>query len=341
MLNQVYRLVSPRQIETQTVNENLGTDDIIVRPTYLSVCHADQRYFTGQRPPQVLSKKLPMALIHEAIGTVVRDPQGIFKVGDTVAMIPDTPFEKDPIIRENYLPTTKFRSSGYDGFMQEYVYLRRDRAVKVPDDFNLEMSAFLEMVSVGVRALMQLKETMDADDQSLGIWGDGNLGYITAVLAKSIFPDTKLYIFGRHQEKLAYFSFADETYVVDSIPDDLTISQAIECTGGAGSAIAIDQIINHIKPMGTAILMGVTEEPVDINTRDVLAKGLILQGTSRSGREDFEKAIEILSASPEAQSYLQNLIGITKTVTTIPEIIDFFDMDLANSWGKAVMHWKV
>jgi len=41
MLNQVYRLVSARQFEVQTVTETLTPSDIIIRPKYLSVCHAD------------------------------------------------------------------------------------------------------------------------------------------------------------------------------------------------------------------------------------------------------------------------------------------------------------
>ncbi|MGB4921459.1 MAG: alcohol dehydrogenase catalytic domain-containing protein, partial [Enterococcus aquimarinus] len=73
MLNQVYRLVSPRQFESITVNEELNADTIIVRPLYLSICHADQRYFTGRRDKQVLAEKLPMALIHEGIGEVIFD----------------------------------------------------------------------------------------------------------------------------------------------------------------------------------------------------------------------------------------------------------------------------
>ena len=77
MLNQVYRLVSPRQFESITVNEELNADTIIVRPLYLSICHADQRYFTGRRDKQVLAEKLPMALIHEGIGEVIFDNQDV------------------------------------------------------------------------------------------------------------------------------------------------------------------------------------------------------------------------------------------------------------------------
>ena len=41
--------------------------------------------------------------------------------------------------------------------------------------------------------------------------------------------------------------------------------------------------------------MGVSEYKVNINTHDILEKGLTLIGSSHSGRIDFEKAIEMLS----------------------------------------------
>ena len=102
---------------------------MVVRPTHLSICHADQRYYQGSRPAEILAKKLPMALIHEGIGDVVYDPLGEFKPGELVVMIPNTPVEKDEIIGENYLRSSKFRASGFDGFMQDNVALDRDRVL--------------------------------------------------------------------------------------------------------------------------------------------------------------------------------------------------------------------
>nr|WP_246766993.1 alcohol dehydrogenase catalytic domain-containing protein [Lactiplantibacillus plantarum] len=100
MLNQVYRLVSPRQFEVETVAEEVDADDLIVRPKFLSICHADTRYFFGQRSQAALRAKLPMALIHEAVGEVVYDPRNEYKPGTLVAMVPNTPVKKDSIIQE-------------------------------------------------------------------------------------------------------------------------------------------------------------------------------------------------------------------------------------------------
>ena len=103
MLNAVYQLKRPRQFELVYKDITFDKEHAIVRPTHLSICNADQRYYQGTRPEEVLKKKLPMALIHEGIGQVIYDPSGEFQVGDQVVMIPNLPCETDPVIAENYL----------------------------------------------------------------------------------------------------------------------------------------------------------------------------------------------------------------------------------------------
>ena len=154
MLNTVYQLVAPRKFEVTYENIGLQDDDIIVRPTHLSICNADQRYYQGLREEHVLRQKLPMALIHEGIGVVLRDPSGEFEPGEEVVMIPNTPVEEDEFIAENYLRSSKFRASGFNGFMQEYVKIRKDRLVRLPQGINKEVAAFTEIVSVSVHAMV-------------------------------------------------------------------------------------------------------------------------------------------------------------------------------------------
>ena len=59
MINQIYQLVAPRQFEITYRNENIKSNKVIVRPLYLSICSADQRYYTGKRDERVLNTKLP------------------------------------------------------------------------------------------------------------------------------------------------------------------------------------------------------------------------------------------------------------------------------------------
>lgn len=340
MLNTVYRLVAPRRFEVAFNDIDLNGEDVVVRPTHLSICHADQRYYQGSRPQEILDKKLPMALIHEGIGEVVYDKLGEFKPGELVVMIPNTPMEKDDIIGENYLRTSKFRASGFDGFMQDNVAMRRDRLVRLPQDIDREVAAFTEIVTVSVQSLNRFKRFTHDRKDVVGIWGDGNLGYITAIFFRYMFPDTKLLIFGTDREKLNTFSFADETYLVWDVPEGVEIDHAIECVGSEPSQKAISQIIDLIRPEGTISLLGVSEFPIPINTRMVLEKGLHIYGSSRSSREDFETTVRLYEEHPEILGYLSNIVGAVVEVHSIKDMTKAFELDLHKMMGKTIMVWK-
>ena len=60
MINIVYRLKSPKFFE-EAIDE-IELDGVIVRPTYLSICQADQRYYQGSRPAEMESLKLGIKL---------------------------------------------------------------------------------------------------------------------------------------------------------------------------------------------------------------------------------------------------------------------------------------
>lgn len=340
MLNTVYRLTQPRKIEIEFSEIDIFSSDVIVRPRYLSICHADQRYFQGNRDAKVLAQKLPMALIHEATGEVVHDPSGTFKPGDKVVMIPNTPTEKDDIIAENYLRSSKFRASGFDGFMQEYVQMPADRLVLLPDDIDPTVAAFTEIVSVSVHAISRFDKIAHSRREIIGIWGDGILSYITSLFFKKMYPESKIYVFGIVPKKLADFTFVDETFLTTQIPEGLKIDHAFECVGGNASQIAINQIIDYINPEGTISILGVSEYPVPINTRMVLEKGLRIFGSSRSGREDFRKTVELYEKHPDIVERLGRMVGQVKPVRNIKDIMEAFDFDIQNPFGKTVMKWE-
>lgn len=341
MINQVYRLVSPRQFEVVYKDKTINSDKIVVRPTHLSICAADQRYYTGSRGEDVLKKKLPMALIHEGVGEIVYDSSGQYKTGTKVVMVPNTPVEKDDYIAENYLRSSKFRSSGYDGFMQDYVFLDRDRVVELPSDINMDVVAFTELVSVAVHAIRRLEIKAHTKKETFGVWGDGNLGFITTLLIKKLYPDSRVIIFGKTDYKLNHFSFVDDAIKIDEIPRNLSVDHAIECAGGKGSQYAINQIIDYIEPEGTISLLGVSEHPIEVNTRMVLEKGLTLIGSSRSGTADFQKTVSIYKNHPEILDYLGALVGEIIEVTKINDMVSAFETDLSSSWGKTILRWKV
>lgn len=339
MINTIYRLSSPRRFEIDFEDISFS-ENCIVRPTHLSICNADQRYYQGTRDAKVLKEKLPMALIHEGVGEVVYDKSGTFKAGDKVVMIPNAPAQTDDIISENYLESSKFCASSKDGFMQEFVSIDKDRLVKLPSDINLNVAAFTELVSVSVHAISRFDRIAHRRRDTVGVWGDGNLAFITSLFFKKMFPETKVYVFGISRDKLSDFSFADETFLTTEFPDTLRIDHAFECVGANGSPVAIEQIIKHIHPEGTIAIMGVSEYPVPVNTRMILEKGLRMFGTSRSGRKDFEKTVEMYEMYPDIVRYLTHIIGRVVDVRTFADMKNAFELDTRKAFGKTIMRWN-
>lgn len=340
MINTIYRLVAPRKFQMEYENIDIHKSEVIVRPTYLAICHADQRYYQGLRDPRVLEKKLPMALIHEAIGKVVCDRSGKFKVGDRVVMLPNMPPYSDEVIAENYMKETKFRSSGYDGFLQEYISTDVDRILLLPDMLHNHVAAFLELISVAIEAINRFEQHSHVRKGAIAVWGDGNLGYITALMLKKIYVESKIIVFGKNTEKLIDFSFVDETYLITDNLDTIIVDHAFECVGGSASGAAINQIINLIEPEGTISIMGVSEYEVGINTRLILEKGITMIGNSRSTQLDFQQAIEILCKNPDAVEHLERLISCIVEVSNMQQIEEAFENDIRKSYGKTILKWN-
>lgn len=338
MLNSVYQLIAPKTISIKCEDVDVE-NQVIIQPEYMALCHADQRYYQGKRDIKVLRKKLPMALIHECCGRVLYDPTNTYEIGESVVMIPNVPGNRnEKVIYENYGKGGGFLSSGRDGFMREFVNLPADRIVPF-SGIDKRIAAITEFVSVGMHASNRFNKIAHEYRDRIGIWGDGSLSFIVSSILKKKFPNAKIAVIGRNVNKLQQFSFVDETILTDDIPEDFAIDHAFECAGGEGSYFAIDDIIRYINPQGTVMLMGVSENKIAINTRDVLEKGLTVVGSSRSGRVDFEDAVEFLK-DENIQRRFKSIIYEAEPVSDIADIHKVFSIDMDTNF-KTVFKWEV
>lgn len=339
MINQVFRLIKPRIIQANYQDIDINCNDVIVHPTYLSICAADQRYYMGKRSEQSLRQKLPMALIHEAAGEVVYDKNGLFCPGDKVVMIPNTPIEKSPYASENYLFSSKFRASSLDGFMQEYVRMRPDRLVKY-NNVDSSVASLTELMSVAFHSIETFLRVSHEKREHIGVWGDGNVAYLVSLLLRKLSPKSKITIIGVDPYKLDFFSFADRIIMFNDMPNDFSVDHAFECVGGKNSEDAISQIIQRINPEGTLMLMGVSENKVLIETRMVLEKGIRLIGRSRSGFNDFAQSIGFMESDPELVDQVKKILRKTIKVSNIKDMSTAFEED-SRAPFKTVMEWNI
>ena len=345
MFAKSYKITEPKRFEIFV--EDIRNENVLVRPDYLAVCKADIRYYLGNRSLSILKRKFPMSLIHEATGVVVRDKSGELKSGQRVVLLPCRKSECDgskcevcvrdnPHLLDNYCPESKFCSSNYDGFSKELIDLDKEYMIPIPDEIG-EEAVFSELISVGCCALRRAGFTEGESVNSVTVWGDGIMGYIISLVAKYGFG-CEVNIVGLSKEKLEKFDFANVYYSndIEALP---RMSVAIEAVGGNASGIAANQAIDKLYSGGKLILSGVANDNVPLNTRMVLEKGMTLVGSSRSGRKDFEKAVEILSEK-SLQHRLKAIIFEDKPVKDISDIYRVFQSDLGTPF-KTVFKWDL
>lgn len=333
MIKQVIRLIRPGLFLPCFAVETPGPEDVLVRPRYLSVCAADQRYFQGNRPSEVLAKKLPLALFHEAVGEVLRDPSGELPPGTFCVLLPGGVDSAED--GSNYQKGAFFRSSNADGFCQEVMCLDRRELLPIPGE-PVWPYVFTELMSVCCQALRRLENVTSVSDEThIGIWGDGAMSFMMALTLSQLKPDCLVSVFGKHDNKLINFSFVEHRINIADRANSTSVDIAVECVGGAGAQTAITQAVDRLVPKGTLLLMGVSETPPVVPTRLVLEKGLTIIGSSRSTRRDFENAMRLI-ARPDVQNSLFKIVSLRRSFSTASELIEIFHKEKNISYKAAL-----
>ena len=334
MFSTIYKVTSPGVVEEFIdVVEDIDSK-VLVKIDVMAICKADIRYFMGAREKSVLEHKYPLAPIHEAVGHVLKDPTGTFKKGDKVILIPnsvDEGFYQDKENRrclrkdlgENYYSKATFRSSTTDGFMREYYTMSPDLLVKY-DDVAPSIAVFSELLSVASAALRRIDFN---EVNKLALFGDGIMAYIVYIVLKHDHPNLDLTVFGIDQNKLACFKDVKTTTFEEYKGEKF--DTLIECVGGKYSEDAINNMIKLAIPGADLILMGVSENKVLINTRVILDKGLSLKGVTRSTREDFEHAAQVIS-DKKSQELLSIMVLSEKKISSVVDIYRCYEEEINN-----------
>lgn len=350
--SKTYRLVAPGEIKEEYLEHELKPNWVDVQPVMASVCHADDRYFAGQRRPEALKKKLPMALLHEGIGTVKESESDQFKPGERVVIAPNIPgyvlrnTKKVDAVPDNYSKDAVFLSSGYDGIAQSDLVHPASGLIPIPDNVPDEIAVLAEVSTVGYHASSHVADILKKPNVKVALFGDGPVGFMAAAVLHYVWGISKdnLTVFGAIKERLDKFDFATQemstAYDFDAADEQFDV--IFEATGGKFSSTAINEGIKVIKRTGSFVLMGVTEELVPIDTRDVLEKGLKIYGTSRSTPNDFKVVIDAMAKNEDYQKTLRTLLPSEKTIVSSgQDMVTAFNKILKEkAWNKALLEFK-
>jgi ribitol-5-phosphate 2-dehydrogenase len=315
MVAVAYQLTQPFRIDA--VPRELARarlDDVLVRPRLTGVCASDLKLYAGTRDRRALSKKLPLALLHEGVAEVIEAGAAAkLRPGTRVAIVPNVPCyiahpdlypsKADACLAcrpggagENYCLQNLYLSSNTDGMAQSMFRHPAPLCLPVPAGVPDRVAVLAEPLTTIVAGCE--KAPIRGSRRHL-ILGNGPIGQLVAICLTAFHrvPRDAICMTGHDWESRAGAGAlvgraidADDAHALETLHGQIDV--AYECVGSDANEQTLEQAIDCLRPGGTAVLFGPSERSVLFNTREVIGKGLSFVGANRSFVPHFRRVLE-------------------------------------------------
>ena len=235
--------------------------EILIKVSCCGVCHTELDEIEGRTPPQVY----PVIPGHQVVGTVEKTGSEAvrFRQGDRVgaAWI----FSACGVC--NYCRAglenlcAQFRGTGRDanGGYAEYMTISEKFAYRIPDAFkDTEAAPLLCAGAIGYRSL-RLTELKDG--QTLGLTGFGASGHLVLMMARHLFPQSKIIVFARSKQEQSFALSLGASWAGDISDTPPFPARAIIDTTPAWNTVV--QSLLWLEPGGRLVINAIRKESKD------------------------------------------------------------------------------
>lgn len=245
---------APLELVDLPVPEPQG-DEVLIRVAACGVCHTELDEIEGRTPPP----RLPVVPGHEVVGYVERlgPAASRFRTGDRVGVgwIHESSGDELENLSERFRATGRDANGGYAEFMT----VRELYAYPIPQLFSdAEAAPLLCAGAVGYRAL---RLTGLENGQPLGLTGFGGSGHLVLQLARTRFPDSKLFVFARDAEVREFARKLGAVWAGDTSDRAPEPLQAIIDTTPAWKPVV--EALANLRPGGRLVINAIRKEDRD------------------------------------------------------------------------------
>ena len=277
----------------------IGERDILVRVRAAGICHSDAHYRAGRSPVH----PLPLTLGHEVAGVVeAAGPQvsGV-GVGDRVCLhynIACGDCRHCSSGNEQFCGTGLMLGHYTDGGWAEHIAVPARNALPLPEEIPFAAGATLMCASA--TSFHALRKSRLRAGETAAVFGVGGLGLSAVQLARA-FGALTVYAVDINEEKLALASRYGAVPVNALALDP--VSEILRLTGGRGVDVCLEviglartmrQAVRSLGAMGRAVIVGIGDEPLEIDTyRELLGKEVEIIGSNDHLLQELPTLIEM------------------------------------------------
>lgn len=295
-------MTAPGHIEiTEVPRPQPRRGHVLLRIARIGICGSDIHVNHGTHP----YTGYPVIQGHEVSGTVAALGDGVtgFPVGETVTLTPQMVCGECHACRHgiyNVCETLRVMGFQTDGAAREYFEIPAWNVLPVPTTMSLDTAAMVEPVAVAVHALNQ---GGGAVDRNVLVLGAGTIGNLVAQVARASGAKGVM-ITDMQDYKLEQARACGFDAVVNSRDRDVRqeaprhfgpdrADLILEC---AGVAATLSEAIESARKGTTIVVVGVHGEKPPVNVGFIQDRELRLVGSAMYRKEDFEQAIDVISA---------------------------------------------
>jgi D-arabinose 1-dehydrogenase-like Zn-dependent alcohol dehydrogenase len=279
---------------------SIGDKDVLVRVKAAGICHSDVHYRAGTSPV----RPLPMTLGHEVAGIVEKVGKGAttgVKPGDRVVLhynltCGDCYFCSTG--NEQFCPSGLMLGHFTDGGYAEYVGVPARNALPLPKEIPFEQGATLMCASA--TSFHALRKARLRAGEKAAVFGIGGLGLSAVQLAKA-FGAVEVFAVDRRDQKLEVAARYGAVPVNAARLDP--VEEIRRLTGGRGVDVALEvigrastmlQAVRCLGPMGRAVIVGISKEPLSLDTyRELLGNEAELIGSNDHLLQELPQLLEM------------------------------------------------
>jgi 2-desacetyl-2-hydroxyethyl bacteriochlorophyllide A dehydrogenase len=314
----------------------VGDSDILVRVCAAGICHSDVHYRAGKSPV----RPLPMTLGHEVAGVVEQVGREVTRVkaGDRVCL------HYNITCGECYYCSTgneQFCGKGVmlghyaNGGYAEYIAVPARNAVALPDEIRFEEGATLMCASA--TAFHALRKSRLKAGETAAVFGVGGLGMSAIQLARAC-GALDVFAVDINEEKLQLATYYGAIPV--NARQVAPVAEIRRLTNGKGVDVALEliglaqtmrQTVQCLGVMGRAVIAGIGDRPLEIDTyRELLGNEVEIIGSNDHLFQELPVLIELAR-----RKVLDTSRIVTRVVPLEPDAINR-TLDALEQFGSDV-----
>jgi 2-desacetyl-2-hydroxyethyl bacteriochlorophyllide A dehydrogenase len=280
----------------------LGPHEVRVRPAYAGICGSDLHVLEGRHPlvtPPVIPGHEVTAII-DAVGSAVTT----LRPGDWVLLDPLVPCgECDRCAASEHNLCVSARVQGFrvPGAMQSVFVTDENRCHRVPDGLPLDEACVAEPLATCVHAVAMLPP-----GQRVLVIGAGSIGLLMVLTLRHAGYQCVAAVDPLPAKRARAARAGADVFPPEAVHG--VYDAVIDCVAVAAT---MSQAVDHCRPGGTILVVGVPAGPVEIRLAETQRFERAILGSALYTGCDLDEALRLLDTRAiDGSSFVTSVVGI-------------------------------